>query len=97
MALPAHETAAAFGCLEGASFLVYTLLLLFIDVKREYPIDGTRVTYIQNEPSCIHSLLDYLVWLMKSPIFYMSLSSPRTYNPRSICSFHLHKFPKHEF
>jgi hypothetical protein len=60
MTSTAHETAAAFGRLEGASFLVYTLLLLFIDVEREYPIDGTRVPYIHNELSCIHSLLDYL-------------------------------------
>lgn len=41
MTLTAHETAAAFGRLEAPSILVYTLLLSFIDVKPEDPIDGT--------------------------------------------------------
>lgn len=49
MTLTAHETAAAFGRLETPYILVYTLLLSFIDVKREYPIDGTCVLYIHNE------------------------------------------------
>lgn len=54
MTLTAHEAAAAFGRLEAPSILVYTLLLSFIDVKPEYPIDGTRVPYISNESLSIH-------------------------------------------
>ena len=76
MTSAAHEIAAAFGRLEGvfffSFFLVYTLPLSFIDARREYPIDGTRVPYIHNKPSCINSFTGLpLVWLMNGLIFHI--------------------------